>query len=331
MKLVTYSLRSSSDPRIGCLLEDGRVLCLTSSYPGDARFSSMLAFIQAGDAALAMAREALRQAERNPACVLSAEQVRLLNPLPNPPLMRDWGTMAEHPTFFLRMRAQKKAQASADAEAAMAAARAEGLLDLPANWFTVPRYYVANPLNLAGPDDVIGWPDFAGVLDYELEIAIVVGRRGRNIPRDSARSHILGVMLFNDFTARDMQAAEAQPSGKSKDFDGSYALGPCIVTLDEIPDLYALQVRSRLNGEIQATDSTASMKIGFEDLIVHASRSCTLHAGEVFASGTFARGCGVETGRLLRPGDVIELEAEGIGTLRNTIGAVPATDTPSGN
>lgn len=325
MKLVTYRPRDMAGQRIGCLLEGGQVFCLTSAFAGDPRFASMLAFIQAGEDALRLARASEQKAGPDSPFVQAAAGVQLLAPLPNPPLMRDWGTMVEHPTFFLKMRAEKKAQASPDPEAAMAAARAEGLLELPANWFTVPRYYVANPLNVTGPDAVIEWPDFASVLDYELEVAIVLGRGGRDIQKQDARSHMLGLMLFNDFTARDVQAAEGQPSGKSKEFDGSYAIGPSIVTLDELPDLYAVTVRSRLNGEVQTVDSTASMKISFEDLIVHASRSSTLHAGEVFASGTFARGCGVETGRTLRPGDVIELEADGIGCLRNLIRDQAAT------
>ncbi|WP_382322084.1 fumarylacetoacetate hydrolase family protein [Hydrogenophaga sp. UC242_50] len=319
MKLVTYRSAPTQPPRLGVLQGDGALLCLTSRHAGDARFSSMAALIAAGEDALAQARrdaEAHRPGHPNE---VPPGGYGLLTPLERPPLMRDWGTMTAHPKFFLAMRARQRAQASPDPAAALEAARQEGQLDLPANWFSVPRFYTANPLNLAGPGQAIEWPAFAQKLDYELELAIVLGRTGRDIPQHRARDFILGVTLFNDFTARDVQAAEGQPAGKSKDFDGAYALGPCIVTLDELPDLYQLRVTSRLNGETQTVDSTASMEIGFEDLIAYASRSCTLHAGEVFASGTFARGCGVETGRLLQPGDRIELEAEHIGILENTI------------
>jgi 2-keto-4-pentenoate hydratase/2-oxohepta-3-ene-1,7-dioic acid hydratase in catechol pathway len=298
MKLVTYRSAPTQPPRLGVLQGDGALLCLTSRHAGDARFSSMAALIAAGEDALAQARrdaEAHRPGHPNE---VPPGGYGLLTPLERPPLMRDWGTMTAHPKFFLAMRARQRAQASPDPAAALEAARQEGLLDLPANWFSVPRFYTANPLNLAGPGQAIEWPAFAQKLDYELELAIVLGRTGRDIPQHRARDFILGVTLFNDFTARDLQAAEGQPAGKSKDFDG---------------------VTSRLNGETQTVDSTASMEIGFEDLIAYASRSCTLHAGEVFASGTFARGCGVETGRLLQPGDRIELEAEHIGILENTI------------
>ena len=319
MKLVTYRTAPQQPSRLGVLQGDGAVLCLTSRYAGDARFASMAALIAGGEDALAQARRAAEQHRPGNAHEVALGGYALLTPLKRPPLMRDWGTMTAHPKFFLEMRARQRAQASPDPAAALAAAREEGQLDLPANWFSVPRFYTANPLNLAGPGQAIEWPAFAQKLDYELELAIVLGRTGKDIPNNRARDFILGVTLFNDFTARDVQAAEGQPAGKSKDFDGAYALGPCVVTLDELPDLYKLRVTSRLNGETQTEDSTASMEIGFEDLIAYASRSCTLHAGEVFASGTFARGCGVETGRLLQPGDRIELEAEHIGILDNTI------------
>lgn len=319
MKLVTYRTAPQQPSRLGVLQGDGAVLCLTSRYAGDARFASMAALIAGGEDALTQARRAAEQHRPGHAHEVPPGGYALLTPLERPPLMRDWGTMTAHPKFFLEMRARQRAQASPDPAAALAAAREEGQLDLPANWFSVPRFYTANPLNLAGPGQAIEWPAFAQKLDYELELAIVLGRTGKDIPKNRARDFILGVTLFNDFTARDVQAAEGQPAGKSKDFDGAYALGPCVVTLDELPDLYKLRVTSRLNGETQTEDSTASMEIGFEDLIAYASRSCTLHAGEVFASGTFARGCGVETGRLLQPGDRIELEAEHIGILDNTI------------
>ncbi|WP_137919811.1 fumarylacetoacetate hydrolase family protein [Hydrogenophaga sp. 2FB] len=325
MKLVTYRTTPKQPPRLGVLQGDGAILCLTTRHAGDTRFSSMAAFIAGGEDALVQARRDADEHRPGNANEVPPGGYALLTPLERPPLMRDWGTMTAHPKFFLEMRARQRAQASPDPAAALEAARQEGQLDLPANWFSVPRFYTANPLNLAGPGQAIEWPAFAQKLDYELELAIVMGRTGKDISQHRARDFILGVTLFNDFTARDVQAAEGQPAGKSKDFDGAYSLGPCIVTLDELPDLYKLRVTSRLNGETQTVDSTASMELGFEELIAYASRSCTLHAGEVFASGTFARGCGVETGRLLQPGDRIELEAEHIGILDNTIVASRST------
>lgn len=325
MKLVSYIPNSGAHKRLGILQSNGVLLCLTTKHSNDARFSSMAALIAGGEEAFTLARRDADEYRPGNDHEVPPGGYTLLTPLDRPPLMRDWGTMTVHPKFFLEMRARQRAQASPDPVAALEAARKEGQLDLPANWFSMPRFYTANPLNLAGPGQAIEWPAFAQKLDYELELAIVLGRTGRDIPKSEARDFILGVTLFNDFTARDVQTAEGQPAGKSKDFDGSYSLGPCIVTLDELPDLYKLRVTSRLNGETQTVDSTASMELSFEELIAYASRSCTLHAGEVFASGTFARGCGVENGRLLQPGDRIELEAEHIGILENTIVKSDAT------
>jgi 2-keto-4-pentenoate hydratase/2-oxohepta-3-ene-1,7-dioic acid hydratase in catechol pathway len=206
-----------------------------------------------------------------------------------------------------------------DPQAALEKLRAAGQLDLPKNYFTLPRYYTANPLNLIGPDAVIEWPRKCDQLDYELELGLVIGKTGKDIPEARAREFMFGLTLFNDLTQRDVQQQENSPSGKSKDFDGSYILGPCIATLDEFPDIYDITVRTRLNGEQKTQGSTKTLRVSFERVIEHISESNTLHAGEIFGTGTFQNGCGVETGRLLRDGDVIELEADGIGTLRNTV------------
>lgn len=320
MRIVTFNREGFGAPRLGALVGADGVLDLTACHGSQEAFSSALAFLRAGPKAWDQART--RVANQGAAAEPLAGAT-LLAPLPNPPLIRDWGTMVGHLKFFLRRRAEQLAAKSADPQAAMAAAQANGSLELPPNWFTVPRFYTGNPLNMTGPDTDIAWPGFAESLDYELELAVVLGVGGKDIPASRARDHIFGVTLFNDFTARDTQAAEGSPAGKSKDFDGAYAIGPCIVTLDEIPDLYQLQVQSRLNSIVQTTRSTVDMKLGFEDIVSYASRSCTLHPGELFASGTFEGGCGVETGRLLQDGDVIELEAQGIGTLRNTIRRAP--------
>lgn len=316
MRIVTFVREGFDAPRLGALIGVDGVLDLTARHPGEEAFGSTLAFLRAGPASWDRART---QVANQGVAAESLAGATLLAPLPNPPLIRDWGTMIGHPKFFLRRRAEQLAARSADPKAAMAAAETDGSLELPPNWFTVPRFYTGNPLNMTGPDAEIAWPGFAESLDYELELAVVIGTGGKDIPVSRARDHIFGVTLFNDFTARDTQVAEGSPAGKSKDFDGAYAIGPCIATMDEIPDLYQLQVQSKLNGVVQTARSTVDMQLTFEDIVSYASRSCTLHPGELFASGTFEGGCGVETGRLLRDGDVIELEAQGIGTLRNRI------------
>ena len=158
-------------------------------------------------------------------------------------------------------------------------------------------------------------------MDYELEFGFFVGKAGKDIPKNRAREHIFGYSIFNDVSARDTQTIE-MPGGlgpsKSKDFDTGNVIGPCIVTADEI-DPYNLTMIVRINGEERSQGSSSTIHWTFEDLISHITRSETLYPGEFIASGTVGSGSGLELEKYLSPGDVIELEVEGIGVLRNRI------------
>jgi 2-keto-4-pentenoate hydratase/2-oxohepta-3-ene-1,7-dioic acid hydratase in catechol pathway len=191
----------------------------------------------------------------------------------------------------------------------------------------VPAYYKGLPDTVIGPDEVIPWPSYSEQLDHELELAAVIGKTGKDIPTDQALEHVFGYTIWNDMSARDTQRRElpvGMGPGKAKDWDGSNILGPCIVTPDELdPPGVALTVR--VNGEVWGGDTTAHMHHTFADMIAYASQDTTLRAGEVFGSGTAATGSGLELDRWLRPGDQIEMEAEGIGILRNTVGPHPRT------
>jgi 2-keto-4-pentenoate hydratase/2-oxohepta-3-ene-1,7-dioic acid hydratase in catechol pathway len=151
---------------------------------------------------------------------------------------------------------------------------------------------------------------------------VIIGRTGRDIATADAPAHIFGYTIFNDFSARDIQMKEMAgrlgPT-KGKSFDGGNVLGPWIVTPDELPHPGALDVRVRINGEVRATATTGGMLFSFPEIIAYVSQSETLHAGEVIGSGTIGNCCGLEQGRFLKDGDVIELEIDGIGTLRNRI------------
>jgi 2-keto-4-pentenoate hydratase/2-oxohepta-3-ene-1,7-dioic acid hydratase in catechol pathway len=198
---------------------------------------------------------------------------------------------------------------------------------VPQEWYEIPVYYKGLPDTVIGPDDTIPWPHYSDRLDHELELAAVIGRPGRDIEPEHALEHVFGWTLWNDLSARDVQARElavALGPGKGKDWDGSNVLGPCIVTADEL-DGTNVELEVRVNGERWGGDSTANMHHSFADLIAYASMAETLHAGEVLGSGTATGGSGIELDRRLEPGDVIELEAEGVGVLRNTIGAKGAT------
>lgn len=167
----------------------------------------------------------------------------------------------------------------------------------------------------------VRWSAYSKLMDYELEMTMVLGQTGVNIDRDDAGAYVFGYTIFNDLSARDTQFAEMVGGlgpTKGKDFDGANVLEPCIVTADEF-DPYAARMTVRVNGEVRSEGDSRTMRYRFEDLIAYISRDETLHAGEILCSGTVGGGCGMEQGRLLESGDVVELEIEGIGVLRNRI------------
>lgn len=193
---------------------------------------------------------------------------------------------------------------------------------IPEEWFDVPAYYKGMPDTVIGPDAVIPWPRYTDRLDHELELAAVIGREGTDITRERALEHVFGWTIWNDVSARDVQVREL-PIGmgpaKAKDWDGSNVLGPCIVTADEL-DGTNVRMAVRVNDETWGEDTSAHMHHTFADLIAYASQAQRLYPGEVLGSGTAAGGSGIELDRRLEEGDVVELEVEGIGVLRNTIG-----------
>lgn len=328
MRLVTFQ-HADGLPRLGALhgAQDD-VVDLTGADQGRGPLQSMRALMAAGARGLDMAAEAVEAAVRRGQIVPKAG-ARLLSPLGHPTLIRDFATMETHMRNYLMLRAAERSQGMPDPVAYIEAERKAGRLDMPRNWLTVYQHHIGNPLNTMGPEDTLARPANVGELDYELELAAVIGKRARDVSADEAGEYIFGYTLMNDFTARDIQRAEGKAAGKSKDFDGSYSLGPCILTRDEFRRMPEVRVRSRLNGVLQAQDSVSSMRLSFEQLLSYISRSCTVHPGEVFASGTFAMGCGYEKGRLLEDGDTVEIEADGIGTLRNHVRGMGQSTTHS--
>lgn len=193
---------------------------------------------------------------------------------------------------------------------------------IPSEWYEVPAYYKGMPDTVIGPDEEIPWPAYTERLDHELELAAIIGRKGKNIAKANALSYVFGYTIWNDMSARDVQTREL-PIGmgpaKAKDWDGSNVLGPCIVTADEL-DPSNVRMMVRINGEVWGEDTTAHMHHTFADLIHYAAQAQTLYPGDVFGSGTAAGGSGLELDRQLKEGDVVEMEIEGIGILRNRIG-----------
>jgi 2-keto-4-pentenoate hydratase/2-oxohepta-3-ene-1,7-dioic acid hydratase in catechol pathway len=193
---------------------------------------------------------------------------------------------------------------------------------IPEEWYAVPAHYKGLPDTVIGPDEEIPWPAYSQKLDHELELAAVIGRPGKDITEADALDHVFGFTIWNDMSARDVQSREI-PVGlgpaKAKDWDGSNVLGPCIVTLDEL-DPHDVDLEVRINGERWGGTSTKDMHHSFESMIAYASQALTLHPGEVLGSGTATGGSGLELNRWLSSGDIIEMEASGIGVLRNIVG-----------
>jgi len=193
-------------------------------------------------------------------------------------------------------------------------------LEIPREFFEAPPYYKGNPRTLVGHDAEIAWPAYASYMDYELELGIVTGASGRNLDPEQARSLLFGVTILNDFSARNVQAREMNAKlGPSKSKDFATALGPWITTADEV-DVNDLTLRARVNGEEWSRGNSADMIFRPDEILAFISYGETVGPGELIGSGTVSGGCGLELGRQLNPGDVVELDISGIGTLRNRLG-----------
>lgn len=313
MRLITVTTEQGD--RLGVWTGSG-VLDLAQA-DGDPVFASMLTLIQAGPGAWA---RAAALAAAPPARALIAEGAyRLRAPLPEPPQVRD--CMASHK--HIRQGAFTLARrAAATAGDPTRADRFIATYEIPKIHRTQPVYYKANRFSVADPGEDIPWPAYSQRMDFELELAAVIGQPGKDIPRDAALAHVFGLMIFNDFSARDAQAFEMTGGlgpAKGKDFDKANAFGPCLVTLDEIGDPQALRMIARVNGEVWADSNSSDFHWTFADIIAHISQGETLRAGEVIGAGTVGDGCGLEHDCDLQPGDVVELEVEKIGILTNRV------------
>ena len=201
-------------------------------------------------------------------------------------------------------------------------------LTLPPEWYERPFAFKANSTSIIGHDEDVQWPEYTRKLDFELEIAAVVGRDARNVDASDAGAHILGYTLLNDFSARDTQRGEmANNTGPYKGKDFAWGLGPWIVTPDEMADIRNTPMRVLVNGEVWAESTPGPMQWSFEEMLSFTSQDETVNVGDVLGSGTVNNGCGFELDRWISAGDVVELEAAGLGVLRNRI--TPPRDEPT--
>lgn len=186
--------------------------------------------------------------------------------------------------------------------------------------YQLPVSYKGNPTTLIGDGDVAPWPSYTERMDYEMELGFVVGGGGRDLTPDEAADALLGVTIFNDFSARDIQTAEMGGMlGPAKGKDFASGLGPWIVTLDEL-DLATLSMTVRVNGEQRSSGVSGQLMWSPEELVAWASAGEHLNPGDLIGSGTVGEGCGLELGSFLQAGDTVELDVGGIGVLRNTVG-----------
>lgn len=326
MRLVTYRQNGAS-ARAGALIDgDAAVLDLRAAAEAQAggalasAMDSIQALIDAGPQAWEAARALVARAPAS--AVLARAEVHLRAPIQPPIQMRDCSCFELHLKQSFAAARKARAMRTADPEATLKAMNTSADERVLETFRRQPIYYKCNRFATIGPDDDVVWPAYSKALDFELEFGCYIGRMGKDIPREAARDHIFGYTIFNDISARDAQSTEMGGMlgpAKGKDFDTGNVMGPCLVTADELPDPYDLTMVARVNGEEWGRGSTRDMHWRFEDVIAHISRSETLYPGEFLGSGTVGNGCGLEQLRYLKPGDVVELEVEGIGILRSRI------------
>lgn len=297
MRLVTFA--AGNGAHLGALRGEQVVdLAYWGAQAGTDVPPTMLALIDAGESGLEAARRALAAAPAQGPGVLALDAVRLLAPIPEPRrnvicLGRNY---AEH---------ARESSAARGAEAPP-----------PAH----PVYFSKATTSVIGPTDP--FPFDAAVseqIDWEVELGVVIGRRGQGIPPERALEWVFGYTVLNDITARDLQNQHLQWFlGKS--LDGSCPSGPCIVTADELPDPHALALRLRVNGVLKQEATTADLIFTINTCIATLSRGTTLLPGDLIATGTPAGvGFARKPPEFLRPGDIVEAEIDGIGTLRTPI------------
>ena len=313
MKLVTFQTPGGAE-HIGALLEDARTIADFTASDSAPWFRDMLALIDGGEPALAAARALAAK----PKATVRLDAVRLRAPVPEPRQMRDFLSFEMH---------IRQARANRHLFGIEGQPRDPAKVDIPAVWYKQPIYYKCNRFSVVGADADVHWPRYSSIIDYELEFGVFLGRDGKNVKKEDAAGCIFGYCIFNDFSARDAQLAEMAGQlgpAKGKDFDTGNAMGPWLVTADEVPDPRALTAVARVNGEVWSRGSTRDMRYGFDDFIAYVSTDEKIRAGEFFGSGTVGGGCGLELGKFLKVGDVVELEFTGLGVLRNRVVRDPA-------
>jgi 2-keto-4-pentenoate hydratase/2-oxohepta-3-ene-1,7-dioic acid hydratase in catechol pathway len=314
---------------LGALSPGGDVVCSLAAAAearGEAApaLARAMPLLHAGPEAVELARDVAEWAFREqPAGALHRlDDVRLAAPVPVPTSIRDTMSFERHLLGATRRAALGRLGRLDLLLERRVGPRRSLAGRLNKAFYERPLYYKSNPRSVVGHGADVRMPAYTERFDYELEWGAFIGTGGADIPESGARRHIAGYTVFDDFSARDIQVAEMRGRlgpAKGKDFDTGNAIGPWLVTPDELPDPYALTMTARVNGAEWSRGSTGDMHWSFEEIIAYVSRSETLYPGDFIGSGTVGGGCGLELGAFLARGDVVELEVGGIGVLRNRV------------
>ena len=310
MKLLTYD--HGSGPRCGALQDDA-VVDVAALIGATQPLPDVRALLETGHDAIARVGDALAGGAAAPKVALA--DVRLRAPILQPPTVRDCIVYEEHAT-------------------------SQGTRAIDPVWYRMPVFYFSNPLVIYGPDEDVPYPAASEQLDYELEIGCIIGKSGRNVPASAAMEYIAGFCIFNDWSARDLQFDEMTFGlGPAKGKDSASSIGPWVVTTDELlPQIkdgrLDLQCRVRVNGDDWLRDGeTVDAYYSWGEIIERAAKDSRIAPGDVIGSGTVGGGSvreairkGYEAARWLEPGDRVELEVSGIGTLGNTLGPKEGAD-----
>lgn len=299
MRLVSFTSSKNSDTRLGALLDDS-ILDLNLATGGKTP-SSMLEFLQNSASNLRAAQEAAKNPKKEN--LIPLKEAQLKAPLPNPPALKDFFAFEDH---------------------AKAGSKRRGV-ELQAEWYEIPAYYKGSHREIYGPGDTIPWPAYTEKLDFECEVACVVGRKGKNLSPEEALQHIFGYVIYNDYSARDIQRREMRLLfGPNKGKDFANAFGPYILTADEADPVKDFSMQVWVNGEKWSEGHFKNQRWGFPLMLSYVSQEETVHPGDILGSGTFFTGCGLDLDKWIKPGDSVELRVNKLGSLRNVIGTKPA-------
>jgi len=304
MKLVTYSRNQS----VSCGIITGEGLIdIPSVWQGPNPPRSIKEILQKGLDCLGRLAELSGSTD----ILTPLEQVKLLAPIPRPgKIIALAGNYSEH---------------------IKEAGLALGLSDSPRNT-TVPRPFLMPATVVIGPDEKIPWPTYSEQIDYEIELAVIIGKKAKHVEPGSALEHVAGYIICNDVSARSVtfkKNRKARPWDEFYDWlngkwaDGFLPMGPYLLTKDEVAEVQNLAMQLKVNGEARQEANTSQMIYPVADIVSFLSYIMTLEPGDVIATGT-PSGVAMATGRFLQPGDTIECTIEKLGTLTNKLSQEPA-------